>query len=366
MKSYILAKGIIKAISFFLGISLLLAVLYQVRTLIIYLVIAAVVALLCRPLVFFLRRRLNITKTYGAIIALITVLGLTAGLGFMFVPMLAEQTKNIALYDTDNIQGELDKIYGKISEYSGTSKKAVEDVVEDAVTKKKVTGETDDKEVPTLLDTLLGIMTQLSIGLFSVLFMSFFMLKDHNSIQRFVLAMVPSSHREHTINSLEKIKHLLSRYFVGLVLQIFVLFVIYAITLFLVGTQNALIVAFFCALFNIVPYAGPLIGAVLMAVLTITSHTEMDFSRETLPLVGYVMIGVIFGQLVDNFVSQPYIYSNSVKSNPLEIFVIIIAAGLMFGITGMMVAVPAYTVLKVILKEFFWGNGFIRFWTKGI
>lgn len=122
MKSYTLAKGIIKAISFFLGIALLLVVLYQVRTLIIYLVIAAVLALLCRPLVF-LRRRLNITKTYGAIIALIAVLGLTAGLVYMFVPMLAEQTKNVALYDSENIQKELDKIYVKISEYSGTSKK---------------------------------------------------------------------------------------------------------------------------------------------------------------------------------------------------------------------------------------------------
>jgi predicted PurR-regulated permease PerM len=366
MKSLTLAKGIIKAVSFFIGVGLLLFILYQVRTLIVYIIAACVLALLCRPLVFFLRRRLHVGKTYGAIIALLVFLGLTAGLTFMFVPMLAEQTKNIALYDSDNIQEELDKIYGKISEYSGTSKKAVEDVVDDAGIEEKVTGEMDDKEVPTLLDTLLGIMTQLSIGLFSILFMSFFMLKDHNSIQRFVLAMIPAAHRERTINSLDKIKNLLSRYFVGLVLQIFVLFIIYAITLFLVGTENALIVAFFCALFNIIPYAGPLIGAVLMAALTITSHVELDFSQEILPLVGYVMIGVTVGQLIDNFVSQPFIYSNSVKSHPMEIFVIIIAAGLLFGITGMMVAVPAYAVLKVILKEFFWKNGFVRFWTKGI
>jgi predicted PurR-regulated permease PerM len=50
----------------------------------------------------------------------------------------------------------------------------------------------------------------------------------------------------------------------------------------------------------------------------------------------------------------------------MEIFVIIIAAGLLFGIMGMMVAVPAYAVLKVIMKEFFWENGFVRFWTRGI
>ncbi len=178
--------------------------------------------------------------------------------------------------------------------------------------------------------------------------------------------MVPAKHRERATGSLEKIKDLLSRYFLGLLLQILVLFVIYAITLFVVGTKQALIVAFFCALFNIVPYIGPLIGSILMVVLTVTSHIDSDFSRETLPLIGYVMIGVTVGQLVDNFFSQPYIYSNSIRSHPLEIFIIIIAAGLLFGITGMLVAVPGYAVLKVVLKEFFRDSSFVRVWTKGI
>jgi len=366
MRPTTLAKGIIRAISFFLGMAVLLVILYQVRTLIVYLVIAAILALICKPMVSFLGRRLNINRTYGALIALTGAMGLTVGMGLMLVPMLAQQTKSIALYDTQAIKAELDKVYGKISEYSGTSKKAVEEAVEDSKIEKKVTGGIDDREIPTLLDTLLSITTQLGIGLLSVLFLSFFMLKDHSSIQRFILAMMPAAHRKRAVSSLDKIKNLLSRYFVGLVLQLFVLFVIYAVTLFLVGVQNALIVAFFCALFNIVPYAGPVMGAVVMSALTITGQGDADFGQHTLPLLGYVMIGVTVGQLVDNFVSQPFIYSNSVKSNPMEIFVVIIATGLLFGITGMIAAVPAYTVLKVILKEFYWENGFVRFWTKGI
>ncbi|WP_031425501.1 AI-2E family transporter [Flavimarina sp. Hel_I_48] len=366
MRSYILAKGIIKAISFFLGLGLLLFVLYQLRTLIIYLVIAAVLTLLCRPLVYFFRERLNISKTLGAVIALVIALAIMSGLGLMFVPMLAEQTKQIAVYDPENIQVELDKVYEKISEYSGASKQDVADAVKETEIEKSVMEEMDDEEGPTLMDRLINILTQLSIGLLSVLFMSFFMLKDHSSIQRFLLAMIPKEHRKQTISSLDKIKDLLSRYFLGLVLQIFILFIIYAITLYLVGTENALIVSFFCALFNIIPYAGPVIGAVFMALLTLTSHSDIDFSNGALPLVGYVLIGVTIGQLVDNFISQPFIYSNSVKSHPMEIFVIIIASGLLFGIMGMMVAVPMYAVLKVIIKEFYWRNGFVRFWTKGI
>lgn len=366
MKSYTIARDIIKALSFFLIIALLLFVLYQIRSLIIYIAIATVLALLGRPSVIFLQKRFNIGKTYGALITIILFLVLIAGFVALFIPMLTEQGKNLALYDFDSIQGELDKTYDRVSEYFGTSKQAVEEVVKHSEVEKSVTGEMEDKAGPTLLDTVLGILTELSVGLFSVIFMTFFMLKDPNSLQRFFLAMVPPAHRARALKSLDKTNNLLSRYFLGLLLQISVLFVIYVITLFFVGTENALIVAFFCALFNIVPYVGPLIGALLMALLTVTSHVEMDLSSEVLPLVGYVLIGVTIGQLVDNFVSQPYIYSHSVKSHPMEIFIIIIAAGLMFGIVGMMVAVPGYTVLKVILKEFFRDNGFVRAWTKGI
>lgn len=292
-------------------------------------------------------------------------LAVMVGLVVMFIPMLTEQGKNLALFDFDSIQVELDKIYGKISEYFGTTKEAVEEAVKNGTGDKDGAGEMGDKVVPSLLDTVLGILTQVSIGLFSVFFMAFFMLKDRNSLLRFFLAMIPPAHRTRALTSLHKTKELLSRYFVGLLLQILVLFIIYSITLFLVGTENAMIVAFFCALFNIVPYVGPLIGGLLMALFTVTSHIEMDFP-QVLPLLGYVMIGVTVGQLVDNFVSQPYIYSHSVRSHPLEIFIVIIAAGLLFGIAGMMVAVPGYAVVKVILKEFLRDNGFVRAWTKGI
>jgi predicted PurR-regulated permease PerM len=77
-------------------------------------------------------------------------------------------------------------------------------------------------------------------------------------------------------------------------------------------------------------------------------------------------MGYVIAQLIDNFFSQPYIFSKSVKSHPLEIFLIIIIGGLLFGITGMILAVPSYTVLKVILKEFLSENRIVRSLTKGL
>ena len=183
-------------------------------------------------------------------------------------------------------------------------------------------------------------------------------------IQRFVLKLVPKNKENKTVSSITTIKNLLSRYFVGLVLQLTLLFIFYAATLLLVGIENALVIAFLCALFNVIPYVGPIIGAILMVAMTMTSNVDLDFYSETLPKIGYVLIGITIGQLVDNFFSQPFIYSNSVKSHPLEIFLIIIIAGLLFGVIGMIVAVPGYTVLKVILKEFVGENRMIRYMTQ--
>jgi predicted PurR-regulated permease PerM len=97
-----------------------------------------------------------------------------------------------------------------------------------------------------------------------------------------------------------------------------------------------------------------------------SSNLGESFSQVILPKTTYVMIGFVFAQLVDNFFSQPFIFSKSVKSHPLEIFLVIIIAGILFGIVGMIVAIPAYTAIKVILKEFLSGYKIVEKLTKNL
>ena len=160
--------------------------------------------------------------------------------------------------------------------------------------------------------------------------------------------------------SFEKIKDLLSRYFLGLLLQISILLIIYTIILVVFGIQNAFVIAFLCALLNLIPYVGPLIGGLLMMFLSMTSNLDAEFSTVILPKTIYVMVGFSIGQLIDNFFSQPMIFSNSVKSHPLEIFIVILAGGSLMGSVGMIVAIPIYTSIKVMLKEFLSENKIIK------
>ena len=147
---------------------------------------------------------------------------------------------------------------------------------------------------------------------------------------------------------------------------IFIVFILYLIVLLIFGIDNALIIAFLCAVLNIIPYIGPLIASILAAVLTMISHLGNDFQTDTLPTTIYILIGFWIVQLIDNNVSQPIIFSKSVSSHPLEIFLVILIAGFLSGILGMVIAVPLYTILKVIGKEFFPNNVVIQLITKNI
>ena len=103
-----------------------------------------------------------------------------------------------------------------------------------------------------------------------------------------------------------------------------------------------------------------------MIFLTMTSNLGADFAQEILPKTIYVFIGFFIGQMIDNFFSQPMIFSSSVQSHPLEIFIVIIIGGLLGGPIGMIVAVPFYTALKVIFKEFYANNKIVKALTKNI
>ena len=366
MTAKTISTGILRAVGIILGIALLLYFLWQIQSVIAYLTIAAVVALLGSPVVRFLRKKFKFPNLLAVILTMLLLIGIFAGIIALFVPLLTEQGKNLSLLDIDELQNNLNSLYSEITQYLGASPETVGQMLKRSDLEQTLMERFDIGFIPNFLNTMLEVLSTASIGLFSVLFISFFFLKDRLLLERGILMFVPENRETGTVHSIEKINTLLSRYFVGLLLQIFVLFVIYTITLLVVGIENAIVIAFLCALFNIIPYIGPIIGGVVMIILTMTSNLGMDFSTVILPKAGYVFIGLAVGQLVDNFFSQPLIFSNSVKSHPLEIFLIIIIAGLLFGVVGMIVAVPGYTAIKVILKEFLADNKVVRSLTKSL
>lgn len=352
-----IANGIIRAVVTLLLAALLLYALYLLKSLIIYIVISLVITLIGKPIVRFLYKKVRIrNRVICVVITMLLFLIISLGVFSLFIPLLIAQSQSLSLLDIDQLKINMEHLMQQIVDNLGIEKVPPLDV-------SKMLKAID---FPGIINSTVGFIGSFGMGFFSVLFISFFFLKDGSKMLQSILALISRSHIEQSEASIEKTNDLLSRYFVGIILQIGILFVIYTIVLLIFGVQNAFIIAFLCSLLNLIPYIGPVIGFGLMAFLTMTGFIGNDFSTVMLPKTIYVMIGFLIGQLIDNFFSQPLIFSNSVKSSPLEIFLVIIASGTLFGITGMVVAVPAYTVIKVVLKEFFDGNKFVDYLTKNM
>ncbi|WP_296384438.1 AI-2E family transporter [Winogradskyella sp.] len=362
MNSKTIATGILRALGILLAVAIVLFFLYKIQSVIVYIAVAAVISLIGRPIVLFLRRKLKFSNTIAVVTTMVLLIGLLVGLVGMFIPLVAEQGHNLALLNIDELQTNVEDLYNQIITYFEFQNIDVEKSIKESNLLSKL----DFAVIPDFLNSFISGLGSFSIGLFSVLFISFFFLKDSKLFEDGIMTFIPKGNEMRSKRSFTKIKDLLSRYFVGLIFQILILFVIYTIVLLIFGIDNAVVIAFLCALLNLVPYVGPMVSGFLMLLLSMSSNLGESFSEVILPKTTYVMIGFVIAQLVDNFFSQPFIFSKSVKSHPLEIFLIIIIAGILFGIVGMIVAVPAYTAIKVILKEFLSEYKVVNKLTKGL
>jgi len=357
-----IANGILRAVGVLAAVFLLLYFLYEIQTVLIYLVVALILTLIGNPMVDFFKRRLKFSHIFATIATLLIFLLITFGFLMLFVPLIINQGENLSLLNTAEIESSILRLTDKITVFLDSHNIDSAQMLKEA----NITSKINFNFIPNFLNMLLGTISSFGMGLASVLFITFFFLKDRVSFIIGAKKLIPDSHEEPILNSLDKINHLLSRYFIGLLIQLSIVFVLYLIVLLIFGIENAIVIAFLCAVLNIVPYIGPLIASVLAAILTMVSNLGSDFQSEILPVTIYVMIGFWIVQIIDNNVSQPLIFSKSVSSHPLEIFLVILIAGFLFGIIGMIVAVPLYTILKVIGKEFFPENAVIQLLAKNI
>ena len=187
-----------------------------------------------------------------------------------------------------------------------------------------------------------------------------FCIKDDGLFTEIVCALVPDRHEETTEKAISDIGHLLSRYFIGVILEVIGVALINFLGLLFIarlGFNAAISIAFLTGIFNIIPYVGPLMGGALGTILGITikysSATPLGLDVNFWLFTAILVAIFCFTQLVDNFLYQPLIYSTSIKAKPLEIFIVLLVVGHIGGPLAMIVAIPIYTVVRVIAFRFF-------------
>jgi len=190
------------------------------------------------------------------------------------------------------------------------------------------------------------------MGIFIIIFLTYYFLLDEVLLKNFVLILSPEKYVNDLEKALSDSKFLLVRYFHGVLTEVIIMMSLETIGLLILGVPNAILIGFFGGLMNVIPYLGPIIGmgmGVVLGVLSQLSAGNYDMLLFTTLSVMAVFAGA---NMVDNFVLQPLIYARSVKAHPVEVFLVIILGGRISGIIGMILAIPTYTILKVVLRQF--------------
>ncbi len=203
-----------------------------------------------------------------------------------------------------------------------------------------------------LFSGLASTIGHLFILISSVAFIAFFFLRDDQLFAHFLKIPFNDETGVKIDKTLFLIKKVLILYFEGVLGQITIITLYLWLLLTLSGAENAFLIAFFGGLINIIPYIGIFIGMAFGILVTICSHLDMDFYTYTYPLLIWVVLIFFSSYALDNLLIQPLMFSKTVKAHPLELFVVIVVGGRFGGIVGMAVAIPTYTMLRVVALVF--------------
>jgi predicted PurR-regulated permease PerM len=207
-----------------------------------------------------------------------------------------------------------------------------------------------------MLGNLFSFAGALFILLFSVIFLTFFALKDKEIFFKMIRSAIPVSFRENYDRILAQTRIQVVRYFSGVIFINIILGVVIGVACYFANIPNALLIGVLAGIFNIIPYIGPFIAMGIGLVLSVITLLPAAPAAEMLSMLFWKM-AIIFAivKALENFLLQPIIFGKSIQVHPVEIFIVILLAGYLGGITGMIFAVPAYSMIRIVVKEFF-GN----------
>ena len=349
-----------------IAVTVAAAACWYFRSTLVYIAMAAVVSFICRPLAKLLGkievRGKKMPSWLVAIVSIFIVLFVLTTIVTQIFPVvtgiIASVSSNL---DTVSIDGS---IFAKWLEKTNLwlidriPKLGRDFKIQDAFIN-WISDTFDVSSVTSVVGSVASAIGNVGIALFSIIFIGFFFVKDESLFRKIIGALVPDKIENDAIKAVGEIEHLLTRYFVGLVCEVLGVALLNFLGLWTIartGFYPAVGIAFIAGMLNIIPYVGPWIGCAIGTTLGAVIKFSNAAVTGVYPSIWTVVITLlaifVFTQIIDNFLFQPMIYSKSIKSSPLEIFIVLLMAGHIGGIAGMLAAIPAYTVIRVIASRF--------------
>jgi predicted PurR-regulated permease PerM len=354
------------------GVIIIGFLIWYFNNIVIYILVSLVLALMGKPLFDQLARirykKLHLPASIRAFITLLVLIVLVLSFFGLFIPLVVSKVHEISGIDPEilvrELQNPLDRIEQFINHYKikPESYFSVEKLIENVVARINI------GQLANAFSSVAGWLGNIFVAFFAIAFITFFFLKDDKMFSRTLLMMIPDKHTLAVENALKASRHMLSRYFTGILIETISVLVLSSIGLLIIGfpIKDAVLVGFVAGIFNIIPYLGPAMGTLFGVFVGIVNWLTRSNDQNIWLLLFLTLIVFIIVQLFDNIVIQPFVYSSSVNAHPLEIFLVFLAAGSLGGLVGMILAIPTYTVLRVFAKEFFNNFKLVRSLTRNI
>ena len=340
---------IIRGIATLIIIAAVVAVVGYLWHVVLYVVAAAVLAILGRPLVRILSsvslfgRRMS--RGIAAAITLVVIWIIAGGLLALFAPLILSKAYELAYLEWDSIKEVISQALIDVEVFLESNLPIDVPNLEDMLREKFSSIFT-----PDMLEGVAGYALNAVIAFFSISFITFFFLREDGLFYKGVALFFPDKYHENVYRALDSITKLLSRYFAGLFVESIVLMTVISVVMMLFGMEasDALIIGLVMGVMNVVPYAGPVIGATISMLLSMLTPIDGDIMFTIVVLASTIIVV----KVIDDFIIQPTLYSERVQAHPLEVFLVILAAGFIGGVWGMLLAIPMYTILRVFAREF--------------
>ncbi len=352
------------------SVLIVLFLAWRFSSILAYILIAAVLSFIGRPIVEMLDKihfkKFKLPHTLNAAVTLVALVSVLVFLIRIIVPTVINEAAIISELD-------MNRVYEEIQPTLLNAEKTLfqYNVLEEGESLESNFRNYADSliDVTTFSDlfsNIIELMGNLFIAIFSIIFISFFFMKDQELFYNGVMLVVPESREKEGKAILDATKYLLSRYFIGLMIEVISMITLLSVSLTILGVENAITIGFIGGLLNVIPYLGPAIGATI-GVLLVTVTNLSGGMYEPMLMDAVKVAGSFAGaNLIDNMILQPWIYSSSVKAHPLEIFLVIMIAGSLAGVVGMILAIPSYTVIRIIAKNFFSRHKLVKKLTENI
>ncbi len=314
--------------------------IYSLSEIITVLIISALIAYILDPMASYFEAR-GMSRTTATTIIFLMIITTIAVIGWLVIPGLVSELftiqNTISLSNTDQMASMIEKFICDVFPFINP------DTIDLKVKITNFIGALSS-EALSVMGNLVAIITTFAI----VPFVVFFLLRDGRSMKKLFVTYVPNKYFEMTLNFLHKVDQQLGGYLRGQFIEAGVVGVLSVIALGLLNVKYFTVIGLFAGLANLIPYVGPVAGAIPAIGISIAEGGETN-------TIIYIVIAFTLIQFIDNMFVQPLVLSRSVDLHPLVIVLAVLIGAQFFGLLGMLLAVPAAGIVKVTSRELYDG-----------